>query len=88
MDAGDPVGAVLDGLRAGRVAVSAGSTGSTEPVLLRLGDELVAVGAAGLLVPGPDGRRIPVRGDHVTVPAGPGPRWLEDHDTTVIALTA
>jgi hypothetical protein len=85
VDGGDPVGAVLDGLRAGRVAVSAGYA---EPVLLRLGDELVAVGAAGLLVSGPDGRRIPVRGDRVTVPAGPGPRWLEDHDTTVIALTA
>lgn len=85
VDGGDPVGAVLDGLRAGRVAVSAAYA---EPVLLRLGNELVAVGAAGLLVSGPDGRRIPVRGDRVTIPAGPGPRWLEDHDTTVVALTA
>jgi hypothetical protein len=39
-------------------------------------------------VSGPGGRRIPVRGDRVTIPAEPGPRWLEDHDTTVVALTA
>ena len=85
MDGGDAAGAVLDGLLAGRVAVSAGYA---EPVLLRLGDELVALGADGLLVSGPDGRRSPVRGDRVTIPAGPGPHWLEDHDTTVVALTA
>ena len=92
VDGGDPAGAVLDGLRAGRVAVSAGSAagsaGSAGPVLLRLGDDLVAVGAAGLLVSGPDGRRIPIRGDRVSIPAGPGPRWLEDHDTAILALTA
>ena len=85
LDGGDAAGAVLDGLRAGRVAVSAGAA---EPVLLRLGDELVAVGAAGLLVSGPDGRRIQVRGDRTTIPAEPGPRWLKDHDTTIVALTA
>ncbi len=84
VDGGDTAGAVLDGLRAGRVAVSAGRD---EPVLLRLGDELVAVGAAGLLVSGPDTRRTRVRADLATLPAGPGPYWLETDDTAVAALS-
>lgn len=98
VDGGDTVGAVLDGLRTGRVAVSAGppaagagpgpgSAGRDEPVLLRVGDELVAVAADGLLLSGPDTRRTRVRGDLATFPATPGPHWLEDDDTTIAALT-
>ena len=45
-------GAVLDGLRAGRVAISAGRDG---PVLLRRDGELVAVDADGTMLTGPDG---------------------------------
>lgn len=75
--------AVLAGLRAGRTAVSANRDG---PVLLRVGDELVAVGADGLLLVEPDGRRTPLRADRVRRPAGPGPHLLTDHDGAVAAL--
>jgi hypothetical protein len=52
--------AILSALRAGRVAVSAERDG---PVLLRLDGELVAVGADGLTLAGPDGGYRRVRGD-------------------------
>jgi predicted metal-dependent phosphoesterase TrpH len=84
VDDGDAVGALLAGLRAGRTAISAGYT---DPVLLRVDGELVAVGAEGLLLADSDGRRIPIRRDLATVPAPPGPARLEDHDTAVVALT-
>jgi hypothetical protein len=79
---GDPVGAVLDGLRAGRVAVGAGLT---DPVLLRVDGEVVAIGGDGLLLVDADGRRTPVRGDRAAHPAA-GPARLEDHDGGVVAL--
>lgn len=76
--------AVLDGLRAGRTAVSAGRDA---PVLLRVAGEFVAVDADGLLlVEAATGRRQSVRGDRVRVAAAPGPHLLEDHDGTVVAL--
>ena len=75
---------VLGGLRAGRVAISAERDG---PLLLRLGDELVALGADGALLTGPDGRRRLVHGDRATFPAAPGPHWLEDHQTAVLAIS-
>jgi len=81
----DPVGAVLDGLRAGRVAVSAGPA---DPALLRVADELVAVGADGLLLVDAGGRRAPIRGDRVALPAADGAARIEDHDGTVVALSA
>jgi hypothetical protein len=75
---------VLDGLRAGRVAVTAGPT---DPALLRMDGELVAVGADGLLIHDADGRRTPIRGDRIALPATAGPARIEDHDGAVIALS-
>jgi hypothetical protein len=78
-------GDVLGGLRAGRTAVSAGRDG---PLLLRVGDDLLALDADGLLLTDPAGHRRLVTGTHATFPATPGPHWLEDHRTAVRALTA
>ncbi|MGH3760892.1 CehA/McbA family metallohydrolase [Actinophytocola sp.] len=83
----DLAAAVLDGLRAGRTAVSAGRDA---PVLLPVGGELVAVGAAGALVVG-DGLRLPVHSDRDTISvAGSGPgaggQVLCAHDGRVFAL--
>lgn len=75
---------VLGGLRAGRTAISARYDA---PLLLRVGDELVALGADGTLLTGHDGRRLPVRGDMAKFPGFDGPHWLEGHDTEVIAIT-
>jgi hypothetical protein len=81
-DAGgqDLAGAVLDGLRAGRTAVSAGRDA---PVALPVDGELVALGAAGALVVG-DGYLAPVSSDRDTL-AGGG-RVLCGHDGRVLAL--
>jgi len=76
---------VLGGLRSRRVAVSASPTG---PLLLRVADHLVALGADGTLLTGPDGRRRVVYGDRAVFPAGSGPHWLEDGDTRVLAISA
>jgi Predicted metal-dependent phosphoesterases (PHP family) len=75
--------AVLAGLRAGRTAVSATRDG---PVVLRVDGELVTVGAEGLLLVGPDGRRTPIRRDLARFPAPSGPHLVEDHDGAVLAL--
>ena len=76
--------AVLDGLRAGRVAISAWRDG---PALLRLGDEFVAVDAAGSTVIGPDGPRARVRSARVHLPAAPGCHRLVDDSGATVALT-
>src|SRR5580700_4675684 len=60
--AGREPGDVLDGLRAGRVAISAERDG---PVLLRHDGELVAVQADGTVLAGPGGPYARVRGDRV-----------------------
>jgi hypothetical protein len=74
---------VLGGVAAGRTGVSADPTA---PVLLRLGDQLLALGADGLLLTGfAAGRRV-VRGDRAVFPAGSGPWWLEDDQMRVQAL--
>jgi hypothetical protein len=84
-DGPDLVVAVLDGLRAGRTAVSAGLDA---PVLLPVGGELVAVGAAGALVVG-DGSRLAVHSDRDTIPAaGTGGQVLCDHDGRVLSLAS
>jgi hypothetical protein len=77
-------GAVLDGLRAGRVAISAGRDG---PVLLRSGGELVAAGADGTILTGPDGPRARVSGELAAFPAAAGCHRLCDADGATLALT-
>lgn len=78
-DGDDALGAV----RAGRTAVSVDPSG---PVLLRVGDELLALGADGTFLSGFDAGRRRIRGDRVSLGAGAGPRWLEDGDKRVLAL--
>ena len=82
---GDPTdeAAVRDALLAGRTAVSAGPGA---PLLLRLGDELLALDADGTLLEYPDGRHRVVRGDRCLLPAGDGLHVLESHRMEVIAL--
>ncbi len=80
------VAGILDGLRAGRVAVSAAPDA---PVLLRVDGELVAVDADGTLLVDFEGRRRPVRGSVArTALSGPGPYWLEDAKAQVLAISA
>jgi hypothetical protein len=57
-------------------------------LLLRLGDDLLAVGADGLLLTTPDGNRQPVRSDRQILPAVTGFGWLEDSRSAVQAITA
>ncbi len=78
-----PGEAVLDALRGGRTAVSADPDG---PLLLRFGDELLALDADGALLAYPDGRHRLVRGDRCRLPAGDGLHVLESHRMEVIAL--
>ncbi|WP_219414271.1 CehA/McbA family metallohydrolase [Pseudonocardia nigra] len=84
-DDGDGGAHVLAGIAAGRVAISAGRDA---PVLLRVGDELVAVDADGTYLVDPDGARRVVLGDRRSFPARPGPHRLETPDNAVVALTA
>jgi len=76
---------VLAALAAGRTAISESPDG---PLLLRVGDELVALDADGLLLTDFTGRRRLVRGDRHAFPATPGPHWLEDERTQIRALSA
>ena len=75
---------MLGGLRARRVAITADRDG---PLLLRLGDELVALDADGALLTGPNNQRRVVHGDRATFRAAPGPHWLEDDQTAVLAIS-
>ncbi|TDD48075.1 PHP domain-containing protein [Nonomuraea terrae] len=81
----EDAGGVLDGVRAGRTAVSAGPDA---PLLLRLGDELLALDADGLVLVRPDGARQVVRGERVLLSAIEGPHRLETYENEVIALCA
>jgi PHP domain len=76
--------AVLDGLRAGRVAISAERNG---PVLLRHDGELVAVDADGTILTGPDGPCARVSGALAALPAAPGCHRLCDTTGATLALT-
>ena len=78
-------GDVLGGLAAGRTAISAGYA---EPVLLRVGTELVALGADGAMLVCPDGWRTPVRGDRASFADHDEPHLLETDDRTVLAIAA
>jgi PHP domain len=82
--AGDEPASVLDGLRAGRVAISADRDG---PVLLRHDGELVAVDAAGLTLAGPDGPYARVSGPLARFPGLPGYHRLLDDEEGTLALT-
>jgi PHP domain len=75
--------AVLEGLRAGRVAISAGRDG---PVLLRQDGELIAVGAEGATLAGPDGPRARVTRPLQAFPAIPGHHRLLDDSGAALAL--
>lgn len=86
--------AILDAVRHGRTAISR-FPGPGEPVLVRVGDDLVAVDADGtVLVDAPTadgtGRRRRVRGERVTFAAPPeqGPYRLEAADRTLLAVSA
>src|SRR5215831_7041143 len=81
-EAADPA-AVLGGLRAGRVAISARRDG---PVLLRHGDELIAVAADGSTLAGPDGPRARVAGPRQSFPGIPGHHRLLDDSGATLAL--
>lgn len=74
---------VLGGLAAGRTAISADLD---EALLVRLGDELLALDADGTVLVRPDGRRSLIRGERVRVPAAEGVHRLESHQNEVIAL--
>ena len=82
--AGREPGDVLDGLRAGRVAISAERDG---PVLLRHDGELVAVQADGTVLAGPGGPCARVRGDRARLPGAAGPHRLLDASGATLALT-
>jgi hypothetical protein len=75
---------VLDGLRAGRVAISAERDG---PVLLRHDGDLVAVQADGTILAGPYGPCARVRGDLTRLPGAAGPHRLLDASGASLALT-
>ncbi|MFI9553586.1 CehA/McbA family metallohydrolase [Nonomuraea endophytica] len=76
---------ILDAVAAGRTAVSAGPDA---PLLLRLGDELLALDADGLVLVRPDGRRQVIRGERVLVPGTAGQHRLETYENEVMALCA
>jgi hypothetical protein len=75
---------VLDGLRAGRSAISAGRDG---PVLLRMDGEFIAIGAEGATLAGPYGPFALVRSPLATFPAGDGYHRLLDPTGATLALT-
>ncbi|HEY0938109.1 MAG TPA: CehA/McbA family metallohydrolase [Trebonia sp.] len=75
---------VLDGLRAGRVSISESRDGA---VLLRDSGSLVAVGADGLVLAGPDGPRRRITGDLVRLPDAPGYHRLLTPAGATVALT-
>jgi len=75
---------VLDGLAAGRVAISASKDG---PVLLRVDGELIAAGADGAILAGIDGPRARVSGDLARFGGEPGYHRLVDPAGATLALT-
>ena len=76
---------IFDAVAAGRTAISAGPGA---PLLLRLGDELLALDADGLVLVRPGGDRQVIRGERVLVPAGEGRYRLETYENEVIAICA
>jgi PHP domain len=82
--AGEPA-AVIDALRHGRTAISASRDG---PVLLRVDGELVAAGAEGTILVGPDGPTARVGGPLASFPSAAGYHRLTDAAGATLALTA
>ena len=76
--------ALLDGLRAGRTAISATRDG---PVLLRVDGELVAADAEGTILAGPDGPFALVRDALARFPGAAGCHRLIDVTGATLALT-
>ncbi len=81
-DAG--VDGVLEGLRGGRVAITASRNG---PVLLRHDGGFAAVGADGLLLADPEGPYHRVAGDDAHLPGRPGYHRLLTTSGATVALT-
>lgn len=81
---GSGVQGVMDGLAAGRVAISAEPDG---PVVVRHEEQLIVDRGDGLELIGHDGRRTRVTGDRCNVPAAPGLHRLVDAEGMVAALT-
>jgi hypothetical protein len=75
--------AVLEGLAAGRTAIS---TSYTAPILVRVGDELVALDAPNTLVISADGTRYPVTSARHRLPALPGPHTLVTHTGQFLSI--
>jgi hypothetical protein len=81
--------AILAGIGAGRTAISATRTG---PLVLRCGDEIVTLGADGLVLVRPDETRVVVRADGSGRQSFPAPQSgmyrLETWRNEVVALCA
>jgi hypothetical protein len=76
--------ALMAGLAAGRVAISASRDG---PVLMRVDGELVACGAEGTILAGPDGPKQRVRGNVARFAGDAGHHRLVDPAGATLALT-
>jgi hypothetical protein len=75
--------AVLEGVAAGRVAISANRDG---PVLLRVDDELVAAGADGTILVGQDGPKRRISGDLVRLGDAKGYHRIIDATGATLAV--
>jgi hypothetical protein len=75
---------VLDGLRAGRTAISASRDG---PVLFRVDGDLLAAAADGTVLAGPEGPKARVRGALARFPGAAGCHRLLDATGATLALT-
>ena len=86
---------ILDGVRAGRTAISLGAFPGSglsawqTPLLLSLDGDVTALGAAGTVLVDSTGRRRRMTNDRERVPHswGAGPLHLEDSDRRVLAIT-
>ncbi len=79
------VSGVLEGLRAGRVAITASRNG---PILVRHDGGFAAIGADGLLLADPDGPYRRIVGDVARLPGRPGYHRLVTPLGATVALTA
>jgi PHP domain len=75
--------AILQAIAAGRTAISASRDG---PVLLRVGDELIASEADGLILAGPEGPKARIRWQLAKFPAAAGPHRIVDLTGATVAL--